>query len=179
MYFNYTLFKLYVYANIFFIAQVWFSGRGQLVFWGPVSFGGASKFSNLLAPRATASTTLMSRPGNILCNIFYTISLGSISLCLDPLNKCVLPKESTEWFVKFINIFCNWPLVDSLYLEHFHGPPLTLKNRTIWLRWSMFLNLWTVFTMESIVLVSVLTSCAKLYDLGPLQDTYPAIRRPI
>ena len=34
MYFNYTLFKLYVYANIFFIAQVWFWGRGQLVFWG-------------------------------------------------------------------------------------------------------------------------------------------------
>ena len=38
MYLNYTLFKLYVYANIFFIAQVWFWGRGQLV------FGGASKF---------------------------------------------------------------------------------------------------------------------------------------
>ena len=57
MYFKYTLFKLYVYANIFFIAQVWFWGRGQLVFWG------ASKFSNLLALRATASTSLMSRPG--------------------------------------------------------------------------------------------------------------------
>ena len=53
MYFNYTL---YVYANIFFIVQCWFWGRGQLVFWG------ASKFSNLLAPRATASTSLMSRP---------------------------------------------------------------------------------------------------------------------
>ena len=60
MYFNYTLFKLYVYANIFFIAQVWFWGRGQLVFWG------ASKFSNLLAPRATASTSLMSKPGTVL-----------------------------------------------------------------------------------------------------------------
>ena len=56
MYFNYTLFKLYVYANIFFIAQVWFWGRGQLVFWG------ATKFLNLLAPRATASTSIMSRP---------------------------------------------------------------------------------------------------------------------
>ena len=64
MYFNYTLFKLYVYANNFFIAQVWFWGRGQLVFWGASKFlgGGASKFSNLLAPRATASTSLMSRP---------------------------------------------------------------------------------------------------------------------
>ena len=29
MYFNYTLFKLYVYATVFFIAQVWFWGRGQ------------------------------------------------------------------------------------------------------------------------------------------------------
>ena len=38
MYFNYTLFKLYVYANIFFIAQVWVLGKG------PVSFWGASKF---------------------------------------------------------------------------------------------------------------------------------------
>ena len=61
MYFNYTLFK-YVYANIFFIAQVWFWGRGQLVFWGASKFLGASKFSNLLAPRVTASTSLMSRP---------------------------------------------------------------------------------------------------------------------
>ena len=59
-----------------------------------------------------------------------------------------------------------------------HRCPLTLKNSTIWLRWSMFLNLWTVFTMEAIVLVSVLTSSAKIYDLGPLQDGYPARRRP-
>ena len=45
MYFNYTLFKLYVYANIFFIAQVWFWGRGQLVFWGASKFlGGAVSF---------------------------------------------------------------------------------------------------------------------------------------
>ena len=66
MYFNYTLFKLYVYANIFFIAQVWFWVRGQLVFWGASKFlGGASKFSNLLAPRATASTSLMSRPDKV------------------------------------------------------------------------------------------------------------------
>ena len=40
MYFNYTLFKLYVYANIFFIAQVWFWGWGQLVFWGASKFLG-------------------------------------------------------------------------------------------------------------------------------------------
>ena len=45
MYFNYTLFKLYVYANIFFIAQVWFWGRGQLVFWGASKFlGGPVSF---------------------------------------------------------------------------------------------------------------------------------------
>ena len=59
-----------------------------------------------------------------------------------------------------------------------HRCPLTLKNSTIWLRWSMFLNIWTVFTMEAIVLVSVLTSSVKIYDLGPLQDCYPARRRP-
>ena len=71
MYFNYTLFKLYVYANIFFIAQVWFWGRGQLgfggaskFFGGPVSFfGGPVSF--LLAPRATASTSLMLKPNFI------------------------------------------------------------------------------------------------------------------
>ena len=45
MYFNYTLFKLYVYANIFFIAQVWFWGRGQLVFLGASKFlGGPVSF---------------------------------------------------------------------------------------------------------------------------------------
>ena len=93
MYFNYTLLKLYVYANSFFIAQVWFLGRGQLVFWGASKFlGGASKFSNQLAPRATASTSLMSRPAGsmphrgvlkekpklslvYLCMYYYYISL--------------------------------------------------------------------------------------------------------
>ena len=63
MYFNYTLFKLYVYANIFFIAQVWFWGRGQLVFWGASKFfGGPVSFQIYWPPRATASTSLMSRP---------------------------------------------------------------------------------------------------------------------
>ena len=33
--------------------------------------------------------------------------------------------------------------------------------------------------MEAIVLVSVLTSSAKTYDLGPLEDSYPARRRPL
>ena len=66
MYFNYTLFKLYVYANIFFHRTSLVLGKGPVSFGGggAVSFlGGASKFSNLLAPRATASTSLMSRPG--------------------------------------------------------------------------------------------------------------------
>ena len=35
MYFNYTLFKLYVYANIFFIAQLSLVlGKGPVSFWG-------------------------------------------------------------------------------------------------------------------------------------------------
>ena len=50
--------------------------------------------------------------------------------------------------------------MDNMYLAQFHGPLLRNKNSTIWLRCSMFLNLWTVFTMEVIVLVLVLTSRA-------------------
>ena len=104
---------------------------------------------------------LYHNPCNILCNIFYTISLGTL--------KCVLRKEGIDWFLKFINILQRTLSRQSV--------PCTVP-RTIWLMWSMFLNLWTVFTMEAIVLVSVLTSSAKKYDLGPLQDSYPARRRP-
>ena len=82
MYFNYTLFKLYVYATIFFIAQCWFWGRVQLVLGGASNFlGGASKFSNLLAPRATASTSLMSRPAyDGKCNVaeIGAVNMGEI-----------------------------------------------------------------------------------------------------
>ena len=63
MYFNYTLFKLCVYANIFLSHKFGFGEGASYFLEGPVSFWGASKFSNLLAPRATASTSLMSRPG--------------------------------------------------------------------------------------------------------------------
>ena len=52
--FNYTLFK------IFFSSHKFGFGEGASKF-----LGGASKFSNLLAPRATASTSLISRPGKI------------------------------------------------------------------------------------------------------------------
>ena len=90
-------------------------------------------------------------------------------------NVCYIKKVLSNFEIS--STFCHWHLVDNLYLEQFHGPPLPLKNSTIWLRWSMFLNLWTVFPMEAIVLVAVLTSSAKKYDLGPLQDSYPA-RRP-
>ena len=47
-------------------------GRGQLVLGGggQLVFRGASKFSNLPAPRATASTSLMSRP------VFHLVGLA-------------------------------------------------------------------------------------------------------
>ena len=56
-------------------------GRGQLVFWG------ASKFSNLLAPRATASTSLMSRPGlstELFSLCVSTIRIHFYNFCFDP-----------------------------------------------------------------------------------------------
>ena len=97
-----------------------------------------------------------------LCNIFCTISLGSISLCLDPPNKCVLQKEGIEWFWKFINIIlqvltlgaqsvsCRVPRTTIATQKQYHLAQVEHVK-----------NLWTVFTMEAIVLVLVLTSIAK------------------
>ena len=120
---------------------------------------------------------LYHNPCNILCNIFYTISLGSISLYLDP-QMCATKRRYRLILKVHQHSAKFWHLVDNLYLVQFHGPPLPFENSTICLMWSMFLNLWTVFTVEAIVLVSVLTSSAKRYDLGRLQDSYPARRRP-
>ena len=121
---------------------------------------------------------LYHNPCNIFCNMSFTLFRWVVYPSAWTLltNVCYIKKVLNNFEIS--STFCNWHLVDNLYLEQFHGPPLPLKNSTIWLRWSVFLNLWTVFTMEAIVLVAVLTSSAKIYDLGPLQDSYPAKRRP-
>ena len=61
--------SLYVQIVNIFSSHKFGFGNGPVSFFGGQSvFGGASQFSNLLAPRATGPTGLMSRP--VTCRVF-------------------------------------------------------------------------------------------------------------
>ena len=54
---------------------------------------------------------------------------------------------------------------------------IATQNSTIWLRWSVNESLDSFHNGSNCFGVSVDLKC-KIYDLGPLQDCYPARRRP-